>query len=241
MSVQHKGDDRLVAVFKLHPVKDDARSAAEGRPVFNDIEVCEIRTPGSRNVSVFPATAVSHWSGDIYGGEQVQVTYAERFAHQYRLFKAEQVQTKVGTPLDHVKFLTPGKCAELRAQNIYTLEQLAGIEGMELKNLGPGGRELKNRAEAYIAEARENAPNLQMANELEQMKARNAVLEEDMKALKAAQLKKAEDGDSDPEFDEMSLDQLRDLIKANTGHAPHGSLNRKTLVRMARDSQQKAA
>jgi len=37
----------------------------------------------------------------------------------------------------------------------------------------------------------------------------------------------------------MTLDMLRDFIKTNTGHAPHGSLNRKTLVRMATEAQAK--
>ena len=35
------------------------------------------------------------------------------------------------------------------------------------------------------------------------------------------------------QFDDMTLEQLREYIKTNTGHAPHGSLNRKTLMRMA--------
>ena len=239
MSTSIKGDDRLVALFKHLAIKNEAKSAEAGRPIYDDAEVCEIRAPGSRNVSVFPAFAVSHWSGDHYGGEQVKVTYAERFQHQYRQFKMEQAQTKSGTPLQHAPFLTEARKAEMRAQNIYTVEQLAAIEGAELKNLGPGGRELKNKAEEYMAEAKVNAPNLKMADELEQMRARNAILEEDMKSLKAREEAKSENADA--EYDDMSLDQLRELITTNTGHAPHGALNRKTLVRMARDSQVKAA
>jgi len=38
------------------------------------------------------------------------------------------------------------------------------------------------------------------------------------------------------EFDGMDLDQLREFITSNTGVAPKGALNRKTLVRMARDA-----
>ena len=233
MSTQIKGDDRLVVLFKHLAVKNPSKTAEAGRPVFDDIEVCEIRAGGSRNVSVFPATAVSHWSGDQFGGEQVQVTYAERFSHQYRQFKSEQAQTISGTPLNVAPFLTEARKAELRAQNLYTVEQLAAIEGAELKNLGPGGREMKNAAIDYIDASRENAPNLRMAEELEQIKARNALLEEDMKLLKDRVVTPGED----PEFADMSLDQLRELITTNTGHAPHGSLNRKTLVRMARESQ----
>ena len=233
MTIQLKGDDRLVVLFKHLAVKNTGKSAEAGRLVCDDIEVCEIRAGGSRNVAVFPATAVSHWSGDIYGGEQVKVTYAERFAHQYRQFKSEQAQTISGTPLAAAPFLTEARRAELRAQNLYTVEQLAAIDGAELKNLGPGGREMKNAAADYIAVSRENAPNLRMADELAQIKARNAILEDDMKILKERAIAQGED----PEFAAMSLDQLRELITTNTGHAPRGNADRKTLVRMAKDSQ----
>jgi hypothetical protein len=233
MAIQIKGDEKLVALFKYLAVKNEGKSADAGRLVCDDIEVCEIRAPGSRNVSVFPALSVSHWSGDIYGGDQVKVTYAERFAHQYRQFKAEQAQTKSGTPLSVAPFLTEGRRAEMRAQNIYTVEQLAGIDGQELKNLGINGRDLKNRALEYIEETKNNAPNLKLADELEQIRARNAILEEDMKLLKARS--------AVTEFEEMTEEQLREFVKSHTGTAPKGDVPRKVLVRMAKDSQAKAA
>jgi hypothetical protein len=33
----------------------------------------------------------------------------------------------------------------------------------------------------------------------------------------------------------MTDDQLRDFIKAHSGHTPQGNVNRKTLLRMATD------
>ena len=239
MSTQIKGDERLTVIFKHHAELNPSKTKEAGRPIFDDIEVCEMHAPGSRNFTPQPALAFSHWSGDMYGGNQVQVTYAERFQHQYRQFKAEQAQTKTGTPLQFAPFMTEGKRAEMRAQNIYTVEQLAGIDGQELKNLGHGGRDLKNAAEEYIAESKVNAPNLKIADELEQMRARNAILEEDMKLLKEREAAKASSDEA--EFEGMDLAELRDFIKTNTGHAPKGDLPRKTLVRMAKESQQKAA
>ena len=239
MSKQIQGDDRLVAIFKHMPKKNARRTAEEGRPVFDDEEVCELHAPGNKDWGVFPALGFSHWSSDQYGGEQVEVTYAERFEHQYRQFKAQQAQTISGTPLKEVPFLSEGRKAELRAQNLYTLEQLAAIEGQELKNLGPGGREMKNQAEAYMAETKANAPNLQLASELEQMRARNAILEEDMKALKAREEAKAEAADA--EYDNMTLEQLQDMVTTQTGHPPRGSLPRKSLIRMLQENKTRAA
>jgi hypothetical protein len=228
-------DDTLVVLFKYLAMENPGKSLAEGRPIFDDVEVCEIRQPGSRDVKVFPSTAISHWVVDPHTGEQRQQSYAERFAHQYRQFKASAAQTITGTPLDLAPFLTDGRRAELRAQNVYTVEQLAAIDGNELKNLGPNGRDFKNHALAFIEEARTSAPNKQMAAELEALRARNAVLEDDVTAMKAAHQR------ADQELEEMSDEQLRDYVTANTGKTPVGTLPRKQLKRMAMEATGKAA
>ena len=235
MPAYHDPDENLVVLFKNLPLPNQQRTLAEGRPIFDDREVCEIRSPASKEVRVFLATEPSadRWVVDPFTGQQRQRTYAERFAHQYRQFKALAAQTKSGTPLEHVPFLTEGRRAELRAQNLYTVEALADIEGSELKNLGPGGREMKNKAMEYIAESRSAAPNKQMAAELEALKARNAILEEDLGLKKSQQDQNGEEG----EFAGMSLEQLREFITTQTGQAPMGSCNRKTLVRMAQDAR----
>ena len=171
---------------------------------------------------------MSHWVVDPLIGGQRPITYAERFARQYQQFKAHAAQTKAGTPLEHVPFITLSKRAELRALNIYTIEALATLDGLELKNLGPGGRELKHQAMEYIEDSKKNVPSMQMMAELEALRAKNALLEEDVETLKSA---------AEGEFAGMSLDQLRDYITSNTGHAPAGALNRKTLLRMANEAK----
>jgi hypothetical protein len=221
-------DDVLVALFKNHAALNEAKSREEGRPIYDDIEVVEIRSPGSRDFKVFPANAFSHWQTHPHTGEQTKITYAERFVHQYQQFKRHAAQTKSGTPLDYVPFLSEGKRAELRAQNIYTIEALAAIDGQELKNLGLGGRDLKNAAVEYMDNAKANiAPTLQLQAELDALRARNTVLEEDAVAKKEI-AKRIE-----AEFEEMDLVQIREYITTHTGQAPMGSLNKKNLVRMA--------
>jgi hypothetical protein len=223
-------DEVLVAVFKHHANPNEAASLAAGRLICDDMEVCEVRAPGSKSTrGVYPALSVSGWVVDPETGGQIKQTYAERFAAQYRQFKAKSAQTKSGTPLTHAPFLTEARRAELRALNVYTVEALAQLDGQELKNIGPGGRELKNAAMEFIEESKRSAPNLKLQAELEALKARNAILEEDLAAVK--------NGVPDNEFDGMSLDQLREYITANTGHAPHGSYQRKQLLRMAMEAR----
>ena len=105
-------DAAIIPLFKNFAVRNEAKSAKEGRPIYDDMEVCEVRIAGSRNTGVFPATSISHWRDDPENGGQVAVTYAERFASQYRQFKAQSAQTKAGTPLAHVPFLTEARRAE---------------------------------------------------------------------------------------------------------------------------------
>ena len=239
-------DDSVVAIFKDFAVKNETKSVAANRPIFDDIEMVELHYPASKNWSAHPATAFSHWGVDPETGEQVKVTYAERFSRQYNQYKARSTQTKSGTPLTYAPFLTEARRAELRAQNIYTLEALASLDGQNLKNLGPGGREMKNAAMALIEESQRGAVNAQMAAELEMLRAKNQLMEEDMEALKQRVAKSA---DSKPavafepadEFDGMSLEQLRAFVTAHTGQAPLGSLNRKNLLRLAREAQPKEA
>ena len=222
-------DSTLIPTFRNHAMPNAGKSAEAGRLICDDIEVVDLRRAGARDFSTHPATGFSHWAVDPLTGGQVKVTYAERFRHQYQQFKAQAQQTLSGTPLDHAPFLTEGRRAELRALNVYTVEQLVAVEGQELKNLGPGGRDLKNQATEFIEQAKAKAPGTtQLQAELEALRARNSVLEDDVEALK---LRQANEG----QFATMTDEQIREFIASNTGQAPQGNLPRKTLVRMATD------
>src|SRR5262245_55712118 len=219
----------IVAIFRNHIEKNERASAEAGRPIYDDVEVIEMRFAGSKTVSVFPALSFSHWDIDEETGEQKKVTYAEWFPRQYQQYKARERQTKAGTPLDYLPFLSDGKRAELRALNIYTAEALAIVDGQELKNLGPGGREWKNQAVAFLETSTGEARMIQLEAELDRLKARNQVLEDDAQARK-----------NDPkiaEYESMTDDQLRAHVKAITGVEPKGNLPRKTLIRMAEENK----
>lgn len=229
MVYDHRDPDRnIVAIFKQISVLNEGKSQVAGRPIHDDVDVCELRFPGSRNTGVYPAESFSHWATDIATGAQYKVTYAERFPGPYRQFKERATQTKSGTPLDYALFLTEARRAELRALNIYTIEALAAIDGQELKNLGPMGRDAKNRAIEYLAEANKGADTRKLEAELMAARERNAILEEDLRIMK-------EKGhlEEDGVFAAMTTDQLKDYIATNTGQRPLGNPSRKTLLRMA--------
>ncbi len=212
-------DDKIVAVFKVHTVKNDAKSKAAGRPIYDEMEICEIKTPGDKlSVKVFPAHSMHRWVTNPETGEQEPQTYAMRWHAQYRRFKENRTQIQEGTPLEELTFLTASKRMELKALSIYTAETLAGLDGQNLKTLGPGGRELKDQAQAYIDSANGNADTIRMAGEIASLKERIASMETDQRQSAA--------------YPDMDDEALKEAIKEATGARPRGNPSRSTLERM---------
>ena len=223
---------RVIPLFKVHSIKNEAKSKAEGRPIYDDMEVVEVRFAGDRNrVGVFPAHAFSGWVTNPADGSQEAQTYAMRWPEQYKRFKLNHTQVAEGTPLEEVPFLTQGKRLELKALNILTAEALAALDGNELKALGMGGRELKNQAIAYLDAARGSADVTKLAADNEALKDQLESMRRDMEEMRAA-AKAAKPAD---EFAGQSDDDLKALIKAKTGQAPRGNPSRATLVTMIRE------
>lgn len=264
-------DDKtgVTPIFKNMALRNEGKTAQAGRPIFDDVEVVEVRFAGRKDTAVFPAHAFSHWQADEDSedgfGEQRKVTYAERWPRQYRQFKQHQTQTKSGTPLDYAPFLTDAKRSELRALAIYTIEALAHLDGQELKNLGPGGRELKNQAEAFMAKSSNEAVIYQQKSEIEALKAKLQVLEDDKNYRKhgAGPKKKGDDdeetdnGEEEDETDDepdnegdvaaaksrskfagMTEAALVRFITETTGKKPVGKPSKTTLIKMAEVADQ---
>jgi hypothetical protein len=260
-----KQDAGLTPLFKNIAMKNPGKSTAAGRPIFDDVEVVEIRFAGTRDCYVFPSTEYSHFEDDEETGERRRITYAERWPRQYQQFKAKTAQTKEGTPLDYLPFLTEGKRAELRALSIYTAEALAELDGQPLKNLGMGGRDLKNLAIDYLASSDHNAVVMRMQQQIEALSAKLSVAQEERQYLAAPPKPEPEkplppdddeededdnedeDGEGEPkvaasanvseEFVGMNRAQLRAFIAETTGKKPIGNPSIKTLLRMAEDAR----
>ena len=175
----------ITPFFKTMAFKNERKSVEAGRPIFDDVEVVEVRFAGSKDCGVYRSNDFSHWDVDEETGEQLHLTYAERWPKQYQQFKAKQQQTKSGTPLDYVPFLSDGKRSELRALNIYTIEALAELDGQPLKNLGVGGRELKNRAMEYLASSSHDGTILRQQSRIEALETQIRLLMDDKKLLVA--------------------------------------------------------
>lgn len=184
----------VVAFFKNEPKLDKAASDKAKRPIYVDREVCVIRIPGDTNRTIVQPADYGRWETDPSTNQRRYVTYAERFSAQYARFKAGEQQTQAGTPLAELAFLTEAKRRELKALSIYTAEQLAGLEGNQLKALGQGGRNLKDQAQAYLDTAANGVDAAELAA---LVKSQSSVIA-DLQAKLAAFEAMDRDGDGKP-------------------------------------------
>ena len=241
-------DALLVPVFKTIAVPNEARSREAGRPIFDDMEVVEIRFGGDRNkISVFPAHAETGLT-DGSDGYTTKITYAQRFPEQYRAFKQQAAQVSSGTPVEELPFLTQAKRSELKALNIHTAETLAELDGTALKTLGIGGRDLKNQAVAYLQSASGSAETDKLRRENEalraQLQAFNKVPTEAETEVQGEEPatdepeQKAEEPDEDGDhYDALTSDELKDKIEDLTGSRPRGNPSKKTLIATLKEAE----
>lgn len=156
------GSDNSVYVkFFTKPVKDDSASDAAGRPIFKDREYVEIRTPGQQtNVVQRPVTDMDR----------------SRFRQAYAMFKSGQDDQLVGTPLEEAPWITRSQVEELAYLRVRTVEHLAELND-SVCGQNAGMYELKRKAQAFIANAKDGAPAAalaaakeEFANEIETLK-----------------------------------------------------------------------
>ena len=134
------GDEHLAVKFFVEPLKNEARSAQEGRPIFEDVEWISIMAPGSRNEVRRPSRP-----GDV-----------ERFPQHYARFKAREEQEVLdGTPLTEWTGITRSQAEELKFWNIRTVEQLAACSDQNTQNF-KGLVTLKQSAQQYLDAASGN-------------------------------------------------------------------------------------
>jgi hypothetical protein len=218
--------DLIVPRFFVHTTPDKKATKLNGRPMFKDMECVEIRMAANKQtVGVFPAHDTWEW-GEIEGVRQ-PITYAMRFPDQYKRFKANEAQAMSGTPLEELPFLTQAKRSELKALSIYTAESLASLDGNPLKQLGMGGRELKNQAQAYLDRSTDSAVVTRLASENEQLRAALAAIQQ------APQPAPQGHPIVNSPFADMDDDSLKIWIADATGSRPRGNPSHETLVRMA--------
>jgi hypothetical protein len=238
--ISTNGDEKLLVKFYTKAVKNQFLTAQEGRPVFQDVEMCEIIAPANRESKIV-ALAHAPWRNNMTAQGDQSITYAMRFSEQYKRFKANETQVVTGTPLSELPFLSQSQRASLRALNVLTAEQLASLEADNLKNIGMGGRVMKDQAVAYLASAKGGATTAQLAATNAELRAQLEALQQQVNAMAGGGAPADPVPAQEPEQGEPTNDDLKASIKA-LGGTIRGNPSRETLERMLAEYQsQKAA
>lgn len=114
--------------FYLKPVR-----LADGTYV--NVEMVEILTPGDPK-----ATPVHKVTDGI----------RQRYVQWYQLWKNNQTMAPTGTPLEMWPRMTPALVHQLKAANIFTVEQLGACADSNLMHI-PFGKTLRNEAQTWLA------------------------------------------------------------------------------------------
>lgn len=224
-------DITVTPLFRYESIEDINASEREGHMIKKMIQVVEVRFAGSKNYSpVFPVDA--SWKTE--NGRVV--TYAERWADQYRDFLSGANQEAAGTPLEMLKSygMSDANLSLCRALRIYSIESLFHLEGDALKSLGMAANMLKDMARAYMADRARSSDG---AAELVALRAELAALKAQVIPVKEpspAEIDALVQA-SDDEYSALSTEEIKEAIAAKTGSKPRGNPSRETLIASLRE------
>lgn len=160
----HQADRRFVEFFRGQR-HNAAASAQAGRPIYDTIDMVKIIHPGERDVHILPA----------HDGHKAE------FHRQWAAYQAGQsAEVAAGTPIDTLYPSDPALVKQFQAMHIFTAEQLAGLTEQGISRLGMGGRAHVERAKKYLEHAERMSGSSALQRELDEEKAKNAVLHENM-------------------------------------------------------------
>lgn len=210
----HENDKKLSVQFFMHPRENAKKSKEAGRPIFEDVEMVSIVSPGNKNAEHTAGAHSLHFDSNV----DKQWTYAERFAEHYEAFKRGGAEQAVGTPLAEVPFLTMAQKAEMAAMKITTVEQLAGMADRTIRSKGMGFRQYVDAAKAYLDTS--NGTN-KLVDEIAELRAQLAAMQ--------AKPEKVEASTEPDEFTGMEDEDLRNVL-TDAGVTPDGRWGRAKLV-----------
>ena len=158
--------------FCMEVTEDKKKSAAAGHPVFTEREFCKIVIPGDKQSLYYqPATDEKR----------------RKFPNAYRAFQQRESKPVVeGMPIEHWPQITRAQAMTFRAANIHTVEALASVHDGNIDKIGSHGRDLRAKAQAFLAVAKDSAAAQKIAVENQQLKDQLAEMQKQINTLAKA-------------------------------------------------------
>jgi len=168
------GDDGGVhAQFDDEFVKNEHKSAIEGRVVYDHYYIVELQWPGD-NTKTFKYRFPIH---------QEKNEWIERFSRQWEAFRNSKQQVPDGTPIEMWAPLDKKRVYELKANRVFTVEQIAALTDQTGPNLGLDWRKMRDQAVAFLNPSASSAQISKLMRENEDKDNRMAAMEQQIAAL----------------------------------------------------------
>jgi hypothetical protein len=166
-----RGVDGSIPRFHLAEVQDPNATAREGRPIFRMEERVEIIMPG-----------IAHLTKPVHRVSQEDI---DRWPDQYARFKAGQEMAREGTPLEQWPILNRAMVLELKALDIFTVEECAGLSDQAIQRIKMYGYQLREKARAYLDDGQRMALTETLSRDKEQLLSQVAELSTKVDELSA--------------------------------------------------------
>jgi len=144
-------NEGIIPQFKIVAVVDKKKSDEAGRPIYRDVEWVDIYIAGDKTTC---------------HSTKVTDEHKHRWPQVYDAFKRGQEMATTGTPIEEWPILTVSQVAELKAINIFSVEDLASLSDTGLQKVGMGARALQAKAKAFIDSAKNGAETQKLASEM---------------------------------------------------------------------------
>ena len=152
----------ITPVFQVVPVENAIESERQGRAVYTDTEIVLLYIAGDQN-------SVHSQPVDNY----IKRRFPEQYEHWKRTNEGRRI---TGTPLRMWPMATPAFIREMEAINVFSVDDLANIADVHVNKM-PDGRVWRDRAQAWLGNAKDTAAETRFASENERLKERLAALE----------------------------------------------------------------
>ena len=126
--VSYGDDSGLFVEFYWREVKNEAKSLAEGRPIFESKEYIKIMAAGDKT---------KNWDRPVQKTSNgTAPSDLDRFPRQWAMFQRQEVQVTEGTPVTEWPQITRADAAMLKSMNIHTIETLAAMSDTNIGFMG---------------------------------------------------------------------------------------------------------
>jgi hypothetical protein len=159
----HDNVPAVMVGFGFYPIKDGRASVKEGRDVYKDVEFVRIAVPGDRNSLFF---------------QPAEEIHKQRFPKAYDAFKQRKENPTDGTPIEQWPPISRAVALNLKTAHVHTVEALAEVHDGLVDRLGMNGRELREKAKAWISSAKSGAETTRLAAE-------KSALQDQLEAMQA--------------------------------------------------------